>query len=344
MPARFKQVDCKNNLKKFILENDKNMQITLSNLGARLVSLIIPNKDGILQDIVLGYDNLSEYLNDSSYMGAIVGRYANRIKNGSFKLDNKLIQLDKNEGEHHLHGGKLGFDKYIWDAKPGVSNSEDEVFVIFTMLSKDLDQNYPGNLQIEVIYTLTQENKLKIKMQAQTDKNTIINLTHHPYWNLNGHDSGDILEHSLMINSKKYLPVDKSNIPTGAIKDVLNTKFDFTEFKPISSNHLNCSYDNCYVLNNNLKDINLCASVKSEISGINLNIFTNQQGLQFYTGDHLAEVKGKSGVSYIKHSGLCLEPQNFPDSINHIEDDGWQSCILRPGDIYENIIEYKLFI
>jgi len=316
----------------YILTNPNGMKAKITNYGAILVSLIVPDKNGKPDDITLGYNQLEGYLKETPYFGATVGRYANRIKDGKFTLNGEEYQLAKNDNNNHLHGGLKGFDKRVWDASP--FENEASLGIQFSYLSHDGEEGYPGNLSCTVTYTLTEKNELKIEYEAQTDKATPVNLTHHSYFNLEGQGSGDILDHILYINAERYTPVDSELIPTGEILSVKKTPFDFTSPTAIGERigQVPGGYDHNFVLNGKEGTLKLAARVSEPNKGRVIEIYTTEPGLQFYSGNFLdGIITGKSGKIYEKHYGFCLEPQHFPDSPNHPE---FPSTILKPGEKY----------
>jgi len=316
----------------YILTNTNGMKAKIANYGAILVSLIVPDKNGKPDDITLGYDHLKGYLKETPYFGATVGRYANRIKDGKFTLNGEEYQLAQNDSDNHLHGGTKGFDKRVWDASP--FENEDSLGVKFSYLSPDGEEGYPGNLSCTVTYILTEKNELKIEYEAQTDKATPINLTHHSYFNLESQGSGDILDHILYINAERVTPVDSELIPTGEILSVKDTPFDFTSPMAIgeSIDRVSGGYDHNFVLNGEEGTLKLAARVSEPNKGRIMEIYTTEPGIQFYSGNFLdRSITGKSGKIYEKHYGFCLEPQHFPDSPHHPE---FPSTILKPGEKY----------
>ena len=331
----------------FSLKNEAGTEIQIINYGAIVKNLFVKNKKGKFEDVVLGYDSLNDYVNDNSFFGAIVGRYGNRIGNGKFSLDGKEYNLVINNGKNHLHGGKNGFFKVVWQAEPFVN--EPGASLKLTYISKDGEEGYPGTVSITVIYTLTEENDLVINYEGKTDKPTILNPTHHSYFNLTGDFSKTILDHELQINADKFTLVDKECIPTGEIVEVKNTPMDFTfphtiglninkNFEPLKDAS---GYDCNFVLNNYDLTVKKVASVYDSLSGRFLEVFTDQPGLQFYSGNFLEGVKGKNGITYKSRTGLCLEAQHFPDSPNKPE---FPSTVLRPGEIYKQTTIYKFSI
>ena len=279
--------------------------------GGIISEINTPNKNGDVENIILNYESNKEYLNDSFFMGAVIGRYANRIAKSTFKLDENIFHLDKNEGENHLHGGHNGFHKKHWEL---IEYDKKQKFVILSINSLDLESGYPGNLNCNVKYSLNDQNEFKIEFFAKSDKNTIFNPTSHSYFNLNP-TKKSILEHKLKINSDNYIPINYECLPNGSIESVINTPFDFTGFKKINEEinndyeqlKIGKGYDHCFVLN---KNSSKAAELSSEASGRKLIISTNQPGIQFYSGNHL------SGF-FNKNQGLCLETQHFPDSPNN---------------------------
>ncbi len=324
----------------YTLTNANGIRARITNYGAILVSLEMPDKNGKLADITLGFDTLDGYIPRHPYFGATVGRYANRIGGASFKLNNVEYKLAANNGPNHLHGGIKGFDKVVWKAEE-VTAESDRALVKLSYLSKDGEEGYPGNLACTVTYTLTKDDELKISYEAETDKTTILNLTNHSYWNLAGQGDGDILGHELMLNADKYTPVDEGLIPTGEIKSVKDSPMDFTKPMAIGSRiaQVEGGYDHNYVLNIGGRKIPLCATVYEPTSGRIMEIYTVEPGVQFYTGNFLdGSITGKSGKVYKKHYGFCLETQHFPDSPNKPD---FPSVVLKPGDKYTTVTVHK---
>lgn len=325
----------------FILENSNGLKAGIINYGATLVSLEVPDRNGDFDDITLGFDSLEDYLEDSPYFGSTVGRYANRIGGAVFTLEGKKYTLAANDGKNHLHGGLKGFDKVLWSAESKIG--EDFVGIEFFYLSPDGEEGYPGNLSCRVTYKLTAGNELIINYQAETDKPTPVNLTHHSYFNLAGEGRGDILNHELMINADHITPVDKTLIPTGEIMAVENTPWDFTAPRKIGEriSEVPGGYDHNYVLNKETKGVSLAAKVYEPGSGRVMEIHTTEPGLQFYSGNFLdGSITGKSGKKYHQHSGFCLEPQHFPDSPNKPQ---FTSTILKPGETYCSQTVFKFY-
>jgi len=318
----------------FSLNNRNGMTASVINYGATLVSLEAPDRHGRLGDITLGFDTLDGYVQrNSPYFGCIVGRCANRIAHGRFHLDGREYRLATNNGAHHLHGGRKGFDKAYWQAETADGKNPS---VKFTRLSPDGEEGYPGNLAVAVAYTLTDDNELIIDYTATTDKPTPVNLTNHSYFNLAG--SGDILGHELMIPSTQFVPVNDTLIPTGEIKPVAGTPMDFTRPTPIGRRIDQVKadprgYDHTFVLDGTGNELKLAARVRDPQSGRVLEVHTTEPGVQFYTGNFLnGAIAGKHGYAYPQHGGFCLETQHFPDSVNQ---PAFPSIILRPGQTYK---------
>lgn len=328
----------------FTMKNKKGMEISVMNYGGIILSIKAADKDGVFKDVALGYDSLSHYIKSSPYFGALIGRYGNRIAKGKFILDGKRYQLPINNEANHLHGGPQGFDKVYWNIQDISDSSQAILKLIY--LSKDGEQGYPGNLDVEVLYILTDDNELKIQYQATTDKKTIVNLTQHTYFNLGGHKSPDILGHHLSINANSFLPVGETLIPTGVLQSVQGTPFDFLTSKTIGSriNEKNTQliygkgYDHCWALNSN-GNFEKVATLSDSISGRIVEVFTDQPGLQFYSGNFLdGSNVGKGGTVYKFRQGLCLETQHFPDAPNK---SSFASVQLNPGETYKTLTVYK---
>lgn len=337
--ALFGQVD-ENQVFQYTITNENGMSVKILNYGGIVTNLFIPDNDGNKVDVVLGYDSIDGYLDDTPYFGAIVGRYGNRIAHGQFELDGQTYQLPLNDGKNHLHGGISGFDKKIWNAEDFIF--PDSAGVVLAYLSKDGEEGFPGNLQVRVTYTLTNENELKIDYLATTDKPTIVNLTHHSYFNLKGQGKGNILDHQLQIFADKYVPVEDTLIPTGTLKPVDATPMDFTSMAAISSHidQVDGGYDHTWALNGyDGKSVFLAAKLIEPESNRMMEVFTDQPGVQFYTGNFLdGSITGKQNTVYEKHYGLCLETQHYPDSPNQ---PGFPSVELRPGEKYRTTTIYK---
>jgi aldose 1-epimerase len=328
-----KQVDL------YTLTNTGGITAKITNFGGILVSLKVPDRDGNSADITLGFDKLDGYLGEHPYFGGIIGRYANRIGKAAFKLDGVEYKLAANDGENHLHGGIKGFDKRVWRLED-IGVTSDGAMVKLSYISEDGEEGYPGNLACSVVYTLTEDNKLQISYEAETDKKTVVNLTNHSYYNLAGQGNGDILGHELMLNADKYTVVDEGLIPTGENRDVKGTPMDFTTQMTIGSRigQVEGGYDHNYVLNGG-GSLALAAKVYEPKSGRVMEIHTDQPGVQFYTGNFLdGSITGKAGKVYQKHYGFCLETQHFPDSPNK---PGFPPVVLQPGQKYTTVTVHK---
>jgi aldose 1-epimerase len=322
----------------FTLKNKQGMVVKITNFGGIVTSLSVPGKDGKLVDVVLGFDSLNSYLDGHPYFGCITGRYANRIAKGKFTLEGITYHLATNNGENHLHGGISGFDKKVWDAKMVESNNR--VSLILSYTSPAGEEGYPGSLATKVIYSLTNENEFTIEYTATTDSPTVVNLTHHSYFNLKGEGSGNILDHILYLNADRYTPVNDQLIPTGELKQVSGGSFDFTKEKMIGEDfdRVTGGYDHNFALNMT-DNVTLAARLKSPSSGIVMEVYTDQPGIQFYSGNFLdGTLTGKSGKEYQKHYGLCLETQHFPDSPNQPH---FPSTTLKPGMKFNSMTIYK---
>ena len=331
----------------YVLTNKNNMSAEIINYGATVVKLSAPDRNGKIEDIILGYDSLSSYVNGSSFFGGIVGRYGNRIAKGRFTLDGKEYQLPINNPPNSLHGGTIGFNKRVWKAK---ELSGDIPAVEFTYLSPDGEEGYPGDLTISVTYSLTDENGLKIDYKATTDKPTILNPTNHCYFNLTGNPNNTILNHVLMINADKFTPVDSTLIPTGQLEDVANTPMDFRKPKTIGKDinddfqqlKFAGGYDHNWVLNNYNGSVREVVTLYDSTSGRYMEVLTDQPGIQFYSGNFLnGKDRGKDGIYYKFRTGLCLECQHYPDSPNK---DNFPSVVLRPGETYTQTTIYKFSV
>jgi aldose 1-epimerase len=325
----------------YTLTNANGLRARITNYGAILVSLEVPDRNGKLADITLGYDALDGYIKRGSFFGATVGRYANRIGGAGFVLNGIEYELAANNGENHIHGGKKGFDKVVWNAEQ--VETADAVGVKLTYLSKDGEEGYPGNLDCTIVYTLTSNDELKISYEAETDKTTVINLTNHSYYNLAGQGNGDILGHEIMLNADSYTVVDKGLIPTGEIRSVKDSPMDFTSPMSIGSRigQVGKGYDHNYVLNSGGGSRALCARVYEPTSGRVMEVHTTEPGVQLYTGNFLnGSITGKDGKVYNKHYAFCLETQHFPDSPNKPD---FPSVVLEPGQKYTTVTVHKFY-
>ncbi len=324
----------------YTFSNENGMAVSIINYGGIVTHLLVPDRSGTPGDIVLGFDNLQQYLDDNSpYFGCIAGRYANRIARGKFTIEDIIYQLTTNDGINHLHGGTKGFSKVVWDVEDFIF--ADSAGIVLTYLSKDGEEGYPGNLSAKVIYSLNNKNELRIDYEAFTDQPTPVNLTHHGYFNLKGQGRGDVLDHQIQMSAEKFIPVDESHIPTGEIWPVASTPMDFR--KPVNIGRLidrvQGGYDHTFVANNFDGKIREVAKVFEPSSGRVMRVFSDQPGIQFYSGNYLdGSIQGKEGMIYHQHFGFCLETQHFPDSPNQ---PSFPSTILKPGDKYQTTTIYK---
>ncbi|MFI4912543.1 MAG: aldose epimerase family protein [Sedimentisphaeraceae bacterium JB056] len=326
----------------YTIKNKNGMTAEITNYGAILVSLTAADRDGNFDDVVLGFDTLEEYIEKSPYFGATIGRVGNRIADGKFTLNGIEYQLAKNENDtHHLHGGMKGFDKVVWKTEPFTTDKSEGLK--FSYLSPDGEENYPGNLNVEVIYELTDDNELKISFTAKTDKDTPVNLTHHSYFNLNGQGNSDIYDQEMMLDAKGYTPVNEKLIPTGEIAATANTPMDFTAPQVIGSraDQVSGGYDHNFILDKERGQYKLAAKTKSPKTGRVMETWTTEPAIQFYAGNFLDSLSGKGGKVYNKNHGFCLEPQHSPDSVNKPQ---FPSIILKPGEKYVHEMAYKFSI
>ena len=331
----------------YTLRNAKGCEARITNYGGTVVSLKVPDRQGQLGDVVLGFDSLADYIKESPYFGSLIGRYGNRIANGQFILDGKTFTLATNNGPNHLHGGNKGFDKVVWKAQAFLQNSQEPVLAL-QYTSQDGEEGYPGTLDVLAVYTLTNDNALRLEFGATTSKDTIVNLTHHSYFNLAG--QGNILGHDVMINAEQFTPVDSNLIPTGELRPVQGTPFDFTTPTAIGARidandeqlKFANGYDHNWVINKPAGELGLMARVYEPASGRILEVMSTQPGLQFYTGNFLdGSLKGKNGSVYQFRSGFCMEPQHYPDSPNK---PNFPSVVLKPGDTYKSTIIYRFSV
>ena len=332
----------------YTIENSKGMSATIIDYGATVNKLLVPDKDGVARDVQLGYDTVEEYENGSTYFGTIIGRNANRIFEGKVTLNGVTYQMDQNDNENNLHSGKNGVDKKIWTVL-----SATDTAVTFICKSNDMKQGLPGDLTITITYELTDDNEFKIIYDAVSDKKTIINMTSHMYLNMNGHYKGDILDHIVTINADYYNPVhDFKSIPTEENAPVEGTVFDFRTPKKVGED-INKSeqqlefvggYDHNYVINGGTGNIRHFATVYSEESGISMDLYSDQTGTQFYTGNFVGEQKGKGGFDYHNRSGLCLEPQYIPNAMNFIPEGDIDSPVFDADEHYHTESVYKFSV
>ena len=339
-----KTTDAKN-IQLYTLTNQRGVQVAIATYGGTVIRLLVPDRAGRLADVALGFGAIEPYFTKSPYFGAIVGRYANRIAKGRFTLDGKTYQLAKNNGPNTLHGGLKGFDKQLWTAEV---LSENPPSVRFSRLSPDGEEHFPGDLKVSVIYTLTNRDELRIQYAAQTDKPTVLNLTNHTYFNLAGAGNGSILGHQIKIHAKRFTPVGTTLIPTGEIKDVAGTPMDLRQWTTIGANiqavgGKPVGFDHNYVLDRYpVARPALAAEVWDPQSGRLLKVYTDQPGIQFYSGNFLdGTLKGKGGKVYHQHDAFCLETQHFPDSPNQ---PNFPSTVLRPGEVFRSTTVYQFSV
>ncbi len=328
----------------YTLRNSHGMTATIMTYGGIVTSLTVPDKNGKFGDVVLGYDNLEDYLKSSPYFGALIGRYGNRIANGKFSLDGVEYTLATNNAPNALHGGVNGFDKVLWSARSLLTVNGPSL--ILTHVSLNGDEGYPGNLLVTAIYTVMEDNALKVEFSATTDQKTVVNLTHHSYFNLRG--SGDVLGHIITINADKFTPVDSTLIPTGELRLVAGTPFDFRTPNTIGARIGNTNdeqivfgggYDHNWVLNKQTNGLSLAASVYEPTTGRTMEVWSTEPATQFYSGNFLdGTLTGKGGWAYQFRDGFCFEPQHYPDSPNH---PAFPTTELKPGETYHNTIIYK---
>ena len=333
------------NIDLYTLRNAKGVEAKITNLGGILVSLKVPDRNGKFDDVVLGFNDLDSYLKPHPYFGALIGRYGNRIAKGRFTLNGVEYKLAVNNGENHLHGGIKGFDKVIWAGRE--SRTKAGPAVVLTYLSKDGEEGYPGNLNVTVVYTLTNNNELKIDYSATTDKDTVINLTHHSYFNLAGEGNGDILNHRVLINATRFLPTDPGSIPTGELRKVTGTPFDFLKLTAIGARinqeeeqlKLGNGYDHTWIINGRPETLRLAAQAFDPTSSRRMQVWTTEPGMQFYTGNFLdGTLTGKSGKIYQRRYGFCFETQHYPDSPNQ---PAFPTTTLKKGTTYRSTTIYR---
>jgi aldose 1-epimerase len=327
----------------YTLRNSQGAEARIMTYGGIVVSLKVPDRSGQMGDVVLGYERLADYIADNPYFGCLVGRYGNRIANGSFTLDGQTHTLAQNNGPNHLHGGLKGFDKVVWRARAFSSPLGPALELNY--LSPNGEEGYPGNLNVTAVYTLTEDNALRLDFAAVTDRPTVVNLTHHSYFNLAGR--GDILGHEVMINADRFTPVDETLIPIGELRPVEGTPFDFRTSTPIGARidrddtqlRFGGGYDHNWVISKPYGEFGLQARVYEPTSGRVMEVHSTEPGLQFYSGNFLdGTLTGKGGWVYEHRHGFCMEPQHYPDSPNQ---PNFPSTVLRPGDTYRNTIVYR---
>jgi len=319
-------------VEQYALTNSSGMRASIITFGGILRELWVPAHDGRLRDVVLGFDSLAPYEERHPWFGTITGRFANRIAKGEFTLDGVPYRLAINNGPNHLHGGINGFDRAVWRAQP--EQTEEYARVVLSHVSPDGDEGYPGEVRVQVSYTLTNENELRIEYVATASKPTPLNLTNHSYFNLAGHDAGDVLSHRLVMHADKIVQVDETQIPTGNLPAVKDGAFDFTTGSTLGERirEVGLGYDHTFVIRGEAGKLRRAAELSEPISGIRLEVLTTEPGVQLYTGNYLdGTLRGKDGAQYNQHQGVCLEAQHFPDSVNQ---PGFPSTILRPGMTY----------
>jgi len=332
----------------YALTNENGMSVSFADYGAIIVNILVPDVNGKLEDVVLGYNNVTGYeINPPGY-GSFIGRHANRIGGAAFELNGKIYELEKNDGQNNLHGGAIGYNKHMYEVE--LFEEEDSDSIEFSRLSPHMEQGFPGNLDISVTYTLTEDNELVIEYLAVSDKDTVVNLTNHSYFNLAGHGSGSILDHKVMIDADKFTPTDDSLIPTGELRDVAGTPMDFRKLKTLGQD-INADYtplkqaggyDHNYVLNNSRTQVEKIAELVDEKSGRVMELFTDMPGMQLYTGNFInGKDVGKKGVVYQQRDGVCFETQYFPNSCNTPE---FPSCILKAGNEYDYVTVFKFSV
>ncbi len=329
----------------FVLNNNNGMEVCVTNFGARIVSVLVPDRDGIMRDVVLGFDNIKDYQNVKSDFGASIGRYANRINQGNITIDGEIIQLPQNNYGHCLHGGPNGWQYKVYKPVEVTRNS-----ISFSLFSPDGDENFPGNVNAKVSYTLTDDNAIRIEYSATADAKTVINMTNHSYFNLSGNPSNPAIDHILYINASNFTPVDSTFMTTGEIASVEGTPMDFTTPKAIGRDIENPyqqlrngkGYDHNWVLDTKGNVNELAAKLSCPSTGIAVEVYTNEPGIQIYTGNFLkGNVVGKNGVAYPCRASVCLETQHFPDSPNKPQ---WPSVLLEPGQKYYSECIYKFVV
>lgn len=339
--AAFGKIEDGTEVDLYTCTNANGLVMKMTNYGAIMTKLMVPDRDGKLDNVTLGFPSLEGYLGKNPYFGSTVGRYCNRIGKGKFTLDGQEYTLTLNDGENHLHGGEVGFNKVVWTAEP--VELEDAVGVKFTYESKDGEQGYPGNLTAVAQYLLNNNNEVVVEFTANVDKPCPVNLTNHNYWNLAGAGSGLIRDHVLMLAADKYLPVDAGLIPTGELADVAGTPLDFTKPEKIGArlDEIEADpvgYDHCFVLTDQESPMKLAARVSDPTSGRVMEIHTTQPSIQFYSGNFLDGAEANGG--YAQYSGFCIETQHYPDSPNH---DNFPNTVLKPGETYKQKTVHKFF-
>lgn len=321
------------------------MSVDIINFGGIIVSISVPDRNGKVSDVALGYRDIEKYIHNDGYIGALIGRHGNRIEDARFELNGKVYELAQNDGKNHLHGGNVGFHNVVWKAETAVEKGAEKL--VLTRTSPDGEENYPGNLDVKVEYSLSEENELKIDYSAVSDKDTVVNLTNHAYFNLAGHGAGDVLEHRIYINADRFTPVNNECIPTGEIRSVKGTVMDFTKMKGIGEG-INSGdeqiangqgYDHNWVLNTDGNINEVAVELYEPESGRLMQVFTTKPGVQFYSGNFLTEkLIGKDNTTYGKRAGLCLETQYFPNAMKHKH---FPSPVLKANEKYHHTTIYK---
>lgn len=327
----------------YTMTNRNGMQVRIATLGGIIVSLTAPDSQGVFADVVLGFDDLESYLKPHPFFGALVGRYANRIADAAFTLNDTTYRLEPSEGKNQLHGGPQGFDKKVWDS--AIVPSQDGDSLALSHYSEDREQGYPGNLDVTVLYTLTEDNALRIDYQARTDMDTVVNLTNHSYFNLAGHNSGNVLDQLLQIRASAFTVIGEGSLPTGEVRSVEGTPFDFRTPVAIGARigaddpqlRMVNGYDHNYCIDEDARLPEVCAMAKDPVSGRVMRVLTDKPGVQLYTGNFLMQVPGKDGCVYAQHDGFCLETQFYPDSVHQ---PAFPSPVLRAGELYSYTTVY----
>lgn len=329
----------------YTITNSNGMKVSFTDFGANIVSIVVPDRKGNFADVALGFENIRGYENNGPGLGSFIGRCANRIKGAKFELNGKVYQLEKNDGDNNLHGGRPGYNTVMYETE--IYEEEDMISIDFSRLSPDMEQGFPGNLDVTVTYSLTENNELIIEYHAVSDKDTVVNLTNHSYFNLSGHNAGSILDHKVWIKANQFTPTTKDLIPTGELLDVDGTPMDFRTLKSIGRDIdsdyepiiLAGGYDHNYVLDNNQNEVEKVAELVDESTGRVMEVFTDMPGLQLYSGNMLNPVEnGKEGATYNKRVGVCFETQYFPNACNT---ENFQSSVLKAGQSFEYVTIYK---
>lgn len=329
----------------YTVTNSNGMKVSFTDFGAHIVSILVPDANGSLVDVNLGFENLAGYEDNVPGLGAFIGRHANRIGGAKFEINGKVYELEKNDGANNLHGGYVGYNKFLYETE--VYEDDDIASIEFSRLSPHMEQGFPGNLDISVTYSLTEANELVIEYLAISDRDTIVNLTNHSYFNLSGHASGSILDHKLWIKSNQFTPTTSDLIPTGEIRDVEGTPMDFRNFKSIGQDIdadyepliMAGGYDHNYILDINGNEVEKVAELKDDKSGRKMEVFTNLPGMQLYTANFLQPMTNtKGGANYARRDGVCFETQYYPNSCNI---SSFPSCLLKAGKEYDSVTIYK---